>query len=407
MQERKEILLMVSTLAGGGAEKVAALLSKGLSSYYDVYICLNKKKIVYEYDGNLCSFELNSPRNIINRLFNLSKRYFGLRKIKKDLKRLSASISFTENTNAVNILTHRRNQKTIVTVHSTISLFNKLRQKYKIITKLYNLPGITVVAVSQGVKKDLIENFGVFPRKIKVIYNPISISDIRRKSNENLGKYEQIFSYPTFINVGRLVYQKAQWHLLRIFKELKRSFPNFKLILIGEGKLKGLLVNLAEELGLKTYLQNGDNFSPEYDVFFLGFQKNPYKFIRNSRLFISTSIHEGFPMVLLESLACGTAVVHSDCKSGPREILAPDMSIHESVNKPLLAKYGILMPLLNGKILSSNDPLTEGEEIWVSFIAELLKNEKIILEYKEKAYYRARDFDINVIAKKWINLIED
>lgn len=56
-------------------------------------------------------------------------------------------------------------------------------------------------------------------------------------------------------------------------------------------------------------------------MFFLGFKSNPYKYIANCDLLVLSSLYEGLPNVIIESIAIGTPVVATDCLSGPREIL--------------------------------------------------------------------------------------
>lgn len=93
-----------------------------------------------------------------------------------------------------------------------------------------------------------------------------------------------------------------------------------KLILIGDGVDKELIEKEVENLGISRY------------VFMPGFKDNPYKYIRNSSVFVLSSKNEGFPTVLIEALACGVPVVSTDCISGPREILDN-------------GKYGKLVPV--------------------------------------------------------------
>jgi hypothetical protein len=77
--------------------------------------------------------------------------------------------------------------------------------------------------------------------------------------------------------------------LLRVFKALKEKHKALKLVILAEGELKDYLVGLSEELGLKTYVWDRDKLSERFDVYFLGFQKNPFKFIARSKLFVFPS----------------------------------------------------------------------------------------------------------------------
>jgi glycosyltransferase involved in cell wall biosynthesis len=82
--------------------------------------------------------------------------------------------------------------------------------------------------------------------------------------------------------------------LLRVFKALKEKHKALKLVILAEGELKDYLVGLSEELGLKTYVWDRDKLSERFDVYFLGFQKNPFKFIARSKLFVFPSLGRSY-----------------------------------------------------------------------------------------------------------------
>ncbi|MEM1578022.1 MAG: glycosyltransferase, partial [Candidatus Pacearchaeota archaeon] len=171
-------------------------------------------------------------------------------------------------------------------------------------------------------------------------------------------------------------------------------------------ELRNYLVNLSKKLGLKTYLWNKDKISENFDVYFLGSQKNPFKFIIKSKLFLFTSLWEGFPNAILEAMACGVPAISSDCKSGPREILAPDTNFEFQTKEPEFAKYGILMPVFDGKFKKENQPLDEVEKMWIKTIKEILENEKLRKEYSEKAIERAKDFSVEKILPQWEAILQ-
>jgi len=88
-----------------------------------------------------------------------------------------------------------------------------------------------IITVSNGIKRTLI---GINESKIKTIYNPFPIKEIKDKSQYPIEKFLDDF----IVNVGRLTKAKGQWYLLRIFREVKKQFPNLKLVILGEGELK-------------------------------------------------------------------------------------------------------------------------------------------------------------------------
>ncbi len=196
------------------------------------------------------------------------------------------------------------------------------------------------------------------------------------------------------------------WYLLRVFKALKEKHKDLKLVILGEGDLKDYLVGLSEGLGLKTYVWDTDELSESFDVYFLGFQKNPFKFIARSKLFVFPSLWEGFPNALVEAMACGVPVISSDCKSGPREILAPNTDFNHQTQKPEFAEYGVLMPVFEIKYKTAKEPLEEREIMWVETIDKLLEDEILRKNYSEKAKQRAEDFTIEKVVQEWKEVLK-
>lgn len=233
-----------------------------------------------------------------------------------------------------------------------------------------------VMCVSKFAAEEVITKFGVPKERVKVLYNPVDIGKILQCSQEPLNSYQEIFEHPVVITMGRITEQKGQQYLLRAFKLVKERMPNAKLAILGSGELQASLLQLAKDLHI------------ERDVHFLGWQKNPFSFLARSKVFVLPSLWEGLPDVLLEAMACGIPVISADCKSGPREILAPATNINKEARDMEIAEYGILVPTAQERILSEA-------------IMRVLANANFAAELSAKAKERAEDFRVDKIIKQW------
>ncbi|MFJ2484749.1 glycosyltransferase [Pseudomonas sp. NPDC087639] len=112
-----------------------------------------------------------------------------------------------------------------------------------------------------------------------------------------------------WLGLGRLTEQKGFHLLLDAYAMAlhRQALPD--LVIAGDGPLRGALIAQAQRLGIA------------HRVHFTGFLSNPYSLLRQARLFILSSLHEGMPTVLIEALALGTPVLACDCETGPRELL--------------------------------------------------------------------------------------
>lgn len=166
------------------------------------------------------------------------------------------------------------------------------------------------VGVSKGVAKRLRRMPGLAPNRVYSIPNPAWSPDIETHANSAASTHGWLEDkrVPVIISAGRMEAQKDFANLLRAFSKV-RSRRLAKLVIIGEGSQQRQLEALAIELGI------------DQDLAMPGFQKNPFVWFAKADVFVMSSIHEGFPNVLVECMACGTPVVSTDCPSGPSEIL--------------------------------------------------------------------------------------
>jgi glycosyltransferase involved in cell wall biosynthesis len=165
-----------------------------------------------------------------------------------------------------------------------------------------------IVAVSDAVATDATRYFRL-RNEVKVIYNPVVSSDLKRLSKMKISHrfYDQK-THPVILAIGRLTAQKDFETLLRAFAKLTSTTPA-RLVILGDGEDRLKLQELAVTLGI------------DQKIDLAGFVENPYPYIANAAVLVSSSRWEGLPTVIIEALALGTKVVATDCLGGSREIL--------------------------------------------------------------------------------------
>ena len=130
-----------------------------------------------------------------------------------------------------------------------------------------------------------------------------------KKKNEKIDELK-IDKKNLIIGIGRLTRQKNFVLLIKAFKQILIKYPNYHLILLGEGEQKQLLI---EEIH-KLEIQN--------KILFLGFQDNVYKYLLNSDCFILSSLWEDPGFAILEAALSNVFIISSNCPNGPNEILS-------------------------------------------------------------------------------------
>jgi glycosyltransferase involved in cell wall biosynthesis len=187
---------------------------------------------------------------------------------------------------------------------------------YKKISRIWQLKRLydnrQIVAVSEGVKDDLIKYAKIRPTSIQTIYNPFQFKKLKylssKPANTNLNKDLLPKSY--IIHVGTFTIRAKRQDLL--IKAFALSKLKCKLVLLGTGRDEKEIRALINEYSLND------------KVVIAGFHANPYPWIKNARLLVVTSRYEGFGNVLIEAMSLGTSVISTNC-GGPSEILINKM----------------------------------------------------------------------------------
>jgi glycosyltransferase involved in cell wall biosynthesis len=415
----QNVLFFIFRLYGGGAERVVSNLSVAFSDQYNIKVAVfdNQGK-TYPFKGELIRLKLPFSNDPIRnrwwqRLTRLVLLIYKLRKIKKEYN-IDVTVSFAEQANIVNILT-RGKRRTVISVRTLVSKEQASNPKMKIlghfIRLLYN-GAQQIIVPSQMAAQDLRDYFGIKAGKLKVIYNYIEVEKVNAMKSETIDDpfLFLLFNQPVLLNVGRITPAKGQWLLFEIMKKIKPSHPDWKLVIIGEseteGNLKTQLFKLANQLDLQVYDHDtGQNPSLEYDIYLLGFNSNPFKYMNRSRVLVFPSVFESFPNTVLEAMQCGLPVVVADCQAGPREILAPCSDFSTRTVKAEVTDFGILGPALNDANINIPVPSWITEE-WIGAINQVMNDINIRNQFIGNGYNRVRNFDKETILAEWQKSID-
>ena len=224
-----------------------------------------------------------------------------------------------------------------------------------------------IVAVSEGVAKDVMQITSLPQGRVTVIHNPVVTPKIYRLAEEQVSHpWFEDPTIPIIMGMGRLTRQKDFTTLIRAFA-LVRKIRECRLLILGEGGGRKDIEALAMELKI------GD------DVYLPGFKSNPYSYLARCSLFVLSSRWEGSPNALSEALAFGRPVVSTDCPSGPNEILKD-------------GEYGKLVPIgdidsMANAIIQSLNTVTDPE-----FFQQAVR--EYTAESSTNAYLKALGFKV-------------
>jgi glycosyltransferase involved in cell wall biosynthesis len=308
---RPDLAIFLQDLAGGGAERMMVNLAGGLAKRgFHVDIVLSRKEGRYfrEVHPAVRIVDLGAKR-VMTALWPLA-RY--LRR-----ERPHVLLSTLVHVNVAALLAQRLSRVPVPVIVREANAMSSSRQyaahwpikmAYRLAPVVYRLADC-ILAVSEGVADDAATYLGLPRERIKVAYNPVVGPGLYAAAARSPGHPWLVEGgIPVFLNVGRLTAVKDQATLLRAFATLRKQ-REARLIILGDGPLRGQLENLAVTLGISS------------DVAFPGFVENPFGYMARSAGLIVSSRSEGLPGVLIQAMACGAPVISTDCPSGPAEIL--------------------------------------------------------------------------------------
>jgi len=324
----KKIALVTVSLAGGGAERSLGILSTMLSGLgHTVHIITLRDEVEVPYTGTL--FNLGSYKNNNDTIMT---RYSHLRRLRAYLilhnfdliidnrsrPSLCKEICYTQYI--------YRNLKVVFMV-SSARLATYFPKSTFVVKNIYK--GAHFIGVSKRIGTKITEKYGF--KNVSHIYNAVpEFSDIK---NDTIVPDTYILGY------GRLVDDVKNFSLMiSAFAKANLKLP---LVIMGEGQDQERLSTLAKKLKIS------------HKVYFIDHQKDPSFIVKNALFTLLTSHYEGFPMVIVESLALGTPVISVDCASGPRELINHGSNglLVENYDEAALAR-AIRLLALDGELLA-------------------------------------------------------
>lgn len=220
-----------------------------------------------------------------------------------------------------------------------------------------------IVVASDGLKEECISKYKAKRNKIVTVNNSIDVQSIERLSMESVNRKDSPDNF-VISTAGRVAAEKNMEVLIKAFAMLRKDLKA-KLWIIGDGPERPYLESLAVSLNVVN------------DVDFLGFQDNPYKFIKRSDVFVHTSLFEGFGNIILEAMACEVPVIATDCNYGPREIIS-------NINNGILVPVSDEMALMEAfkKVIEDYDLRTRLVE-GASKCLKDFSTEKMVKQYED------------------------
>jgi glycosyltransferase involved in cell wall biosynthesis len=424
---KNNILIIVDTLKiGGGSDKFAAILGTELheQGYNISYLTLMDGNPKYSFKGDYYTLnESDIYGNNFKRGLDLLRYSSRIKSICEDLM-IDTVISAGDPANFQALISRYlfgNKVRIIITQHMNPGIFLDSLIKYRLI-KFFYPKADKVGCVSREVERILNNDYGI--ENTVTIYNMVDIQKNIRLSMEQLpDKYSALFernnqvkgdtgnkilvrnsghknqaekTHFNFINMGRFDRQKGQWFLIRSFRRVVDQYKNAQLFILGEGDLRGDLENLIRKLDLSE------------NVFLLGDQENVFPFLVNSDCFVFSSLWEGLPLSLIEALSVNLPVVSTDCKTGPREILCPEIDLDETINYPYFGEHAILTkPFPYESIFKNLDEvsLIESEQILADIMIKMIGDPDMRKKYANGELI-TQNFAKEKIVTQWIKLLK-
>jgi glycosyltransferase involved in cell wall biosynthesis len=305
------VALFLPSLAGGGAERVFVELANEFAARglrVDLVLASAEGPYIRDVSGSVRVVNLEAPR--ILRALPALVRYLRA-------ERPSAILSALDHANVVAVLACRLaggSTRCVISVRSVpTEVYRRadtLRSRILLrFMKLTCRRADAIIANSHAVALDVSKLLAVPVSGIRVIQNPVNLARLEKESRAPLAHEWLSDGAPAIVlGVGSLGPLKDFETLIRAFAIVRQSHA-CRLVILGEGPERKRLESVGRVIGVGNH------------VLMPGFVENPFAWMRRARVFVSSSVTEGFPNALVQALALGLPVVSTKSVGGSAELL--------------------------------------------------------------------------------------
>lgn len=356
----KRIALFINSLQKGGSERVMVNLAEYFQSQkYDVILITQyKRENEYELSSNIRRiYSEPEPEELTgSRIRNFCIRFHHLRDIWKKYKP-DIILSFLGKNNLMAIAT-----AAFLPSKVAVSVRGEPTMEYE--GHLMQFLAKRMFRFADGVILQTERAKEFFPKAVQkksvILKNPLSPMFVGRKA--------EIQRNNVIVAAGRLDENKNHAMLIHAFSRIAGEYPNMRLVIYGEGELRGQLTELIKEKELEERISlpgSIDNVADE---------------IGRAKIFVLTSNTEGMPNTVIEAMVLGTPVISTDCPCG-----GPAMLINDGEN-------GLLVPVGDAYALADA-------------MRKLLADEELAQKISENARKLAEELAPEKVNREWMEYL--
>jgi glycosyltransferase involved in cell wall biosynthesis len=376
--KKKRFLFFVKNFNCGIKNVVNTLLNLDNKGYDGWVVVIEKGCDIIKKKEKIIYLDKRTP----NYNFNLKKIYLFIKDLVKGffiIKKYRPNFIIASGVYSITLIAILKKIKSdIETIYLIGDLYFDLIQE-KNISKIYKKimsfslilalkTGNYLVFSSKLLRNDFIHNYSLkdqknLLKKSVVIHHGIPKKIIQKK-HKTINKSKEI----KLISVGRLTKKKDFYTVIKAFYLVLNKYKknNINLTIIGDGEEKEKLLLYTKKLKLEKKIR------------FIGWKNNIFPYLKQSDIFLFSSLYDGFGYVLIEAMSQGLPVVSTDTPFGPREILDN-------------GKYGVLVPM--------KDP-----QVMAEAINKLISNVRIYSYYSKISLKRVLCFAEENMVSKYIKL---